>query len=205
MLFRSVSQSRYETFVPIKKDDLEGNIDIEITISTAEDNASKAQELSFLLQTLGNSIPFDMTKIVMAKMAKLHRMPDLEKQLLEFEPPKDPAQEEMKQMEIQRMRLELAKLESEIERNNARAGEDMVDVEVKQAKAAVEKAKARKLHSDADMTDLMFLQKDAGLPEQEKAQAHANTLQLADHKRLAKLDEIAYNAVVAPKDFNGTK
>ena len=42
-----------EEFVPIRRDDLQGRIDIDLTISTAEDNAAKAQELSFLLQTVG--------------------------------------------------------------------------------------------------------------------------------------------------------
>lgn len=36
-----------EEFIPIKRDDLTGNIDIDISISTAEDNNAKSQELSF--------------------------------------------------------------------------------------------------------------------------------------------------------------
>lgn len=34
---------------PIRRDDLDGKVDLDIAISTAEDNAAKVQELSFLL------------------------------------------------------------------------------------------------------------------------------------------------------------
>ena len=73
-------------FVPIRKDDLLGNIDIDIEIATAEDNAAKAQELSFLLQTMGPNQDFEINKIIMTDIAKLTKMPDLAKKLEEFQP-----------------------------------------------------------------------------------------------------------------------
>ena len=90
-------------------------------------------------------------------------MPDLEKRLREFKPQADPAQEQLKQLELQRMQLEIQKLASEIERNKARAGEDQIDVVLKQQKAAVEAAKARKLGSESDQLDLDFLMKNEGV------------------------------------------
>ncbi len=49
-----------EQFVPIRRDDLNGRIDIDMAVSTAEDNAAKAQELAFMIQTMGpNEDPRD--------------------------------------------------------------------------------------------------------------------------------------------------
>ena len=149
-----------DEYVPIRKDDLTGNIDIEIEIATAEDNAAKAQELSFLLQTMGPNQDFEINKMIMVEIAQLTKMPALAKRLEEFKPQPDPAQEQMKQMELQRMQLELQKLASEIKRNEARSAEDQIDAQLKQNKAAVEAAKARKLGSEADKIDLDFLKAD---------------------------------------------
>ena len=181
-----------EEFIPIKRDDLTGNIDIDISISTAEDNNAKSQELSFLLQTLGNTMPFEMTQMIIAEIAKLSRMPDLEKRIRDFKQEPDPAAQQMQQAEMERLALENQKLQSEIVRNNARAGEDEIDIQLKMQKAQVEAAKARKLGSEADMTDLDFLLKNDGIDRADKATER-------EEKRLHDLDKIALNNMLQPK------
>ena len=160
-----------EEFVPVRRDDLMGNVDIEISISTAEDNAARSQELGFLLQTLGNTMPFEMTQMVLAEIVKLSRMPELEKQIKEFKQQPNPAQEQMQQVEIERLMLENKKLQSEIERNISRASEDQIDIELKARKAQVEEAKARKLASESDLMDLDFLRKNDGVDEDNNREA----------------------------------
>lgn len=181
-----------EEFIPIRRDDLVGNIDIDISISTAEDNNAKSQELSFLLQTLGNTMPFEMTQMLIAEIARLSRMPELEKKIKEFTQEPDPAAQQMQQAEMERLMLENAKLQSEIERNKARAGEDEIDRVLKMQKAEVEAAKARKLGSEADSIDLDFLMKDQGVSEAQKfAEMEA--------KRLHDLDKIALSNMLSNK------
>lgn len=157
-----------EEFVPIRRDDLQGNIDIDISISTAEDNHAKSQELSFLLQTMGPNQDFEMNKLLMGEIARLSRMPQLEKEIKARELPKDPAAEQAKQMELERMNLEMQLMQAEIADKIARADENKIDAEVKKAKMQVELAKARKLGSEADGLDLDFLMKDSG--ESDKAE-----------------------------------
>ena len=181
-----------EEFIPIRRDDLSGNIDIDISISTAEDNNAKSQELSFLLQTLGNTMPFEMTQMIIAEIARLSRMPELEKKIKEFTQEPDPAAQQMQQAEMERLMLENAKLQSEIERNKARAGEDEIDRVLKMQKAEVEAAKARKLGSEADSIDLDFLMKDQGVNE---AQKFAEM----ESKRLHDLDKIALSNMLSNK------
>ena len=181
-----------EEFVPIRRDDLGGNIDIEINISTAEDNSAKSAELSFLLQTLGNTMPFAMTQKIIAEIARLSRMPDLEKEIREFKQEPDPMAQELQKAEMQRLMLENAKLQSEIERNRARAGEDEIDRVLKLQKAEVEAAKARKLGSDADMKDLEFLMKNEGIDREDQARDR-------EEKRLHELDKIALGNMMKEK------
>ncbi|MDR8444735.1 chromosome partitioning protein ParB, partial [Acinetobacter baumannii] len=44
-----------EEFVAIKRDDLAGNFDLKLTISTAEGDEAKAQQIAFMMQTIGNN------------------------------------------------------------------------------------------------------------------------------------------------------
>jgi hypothetical protein len=172
-----------EEYVPVRRDDLSGKIDIEITISTAEDNSAKAQELSFLMQTLGNTMPFDMTKMIMSEFARLSRMPALEKQIKEYEPQPDPVQQQIQQLELQNTMLQNEKIKADIADKYARAGENEVDKMLKQAKAELEMAKTRKLHSDADKVDLDFLKDNEGyndhMKDQEKEKERQHQLMMA--------------------------
>jgi len=163
-----------DQFVEIRRDDLEGNIDIDIEVSTAEDNTAKAQELGFLMQTMGQSMDAGMRNLIMSEIARLHKMPDLAKQIKEYQPQPDPYVEQMKQ-------LEMAKLQAEIGERQSRAQENGVDMEVKSAKADLDRAKARATHSNADMTDLGFLEKESGVDKQHE-------LLKQDNDRLAKMD-----------------
>lgn len=189
-----------EEFVPIRRDDLEGNIDIDISISTAEDNSAKAQELSFLLQTMGPNQDFEINKLLMAEIAKLSRMPELEQKILAHQPQPDPMEQQQKQLEMQKMQLELELMAAEIEDKKARASENRIDADVKLAKMEVEKAKARKLGSESDKLDLDFLLKNEGVDkqaEQEKELMNRNTqMEDAERNRLHDLDKLALKGML---------
>lgn len=183
-----------EEFVPVRRDDLDGRIDLDITISTAEDNAAKSQELSFLLQTLGPNEDPEIRRHIMADIMELMRMPDQAKRIRDYQPKPDPVQEQLKQLELQRLVLENQKLEAEIADKMARANENTIDAELKKNKAAVEAAKARKLTSEADMTDLKFIKEDEGYGHMERMeladQKHAQRMQAEEVKRRANLEQM---------------
>lgn len=150
-----------DEFVPVKRDDLRGEIDIKIEVSTAEDNSSKAQELSFLLQTLGQGMDQKMRNLLMGQIAKLHRMPDLAKSLEEFQPEPDPFAEKMKELEV-------AKIESEIAERNSRTEENGIDMINKRTQAELNQARTRQLLSDTDLKDLDFTQQADGTKHRQK-------------------------------------
>lgn len=152
-----------EEFVTVRRDDLQGNIDIQIEVSTAEDSSVKAQELSFILQTLGQQLPFDMLKLSLSQFFKLHKMPDMAKAIEEYAPKPDPMEEELKKLQIEKLR-------SEILERYSRSTENETDVRLKNAKAALEESKARLVDSDTDLKDLDYLRKSSGDEFKEKVQ-----------------------------------
>ena len=169
-------------YVPIKRDDLAGRVDVDISVSTAEDNAAKVQELSFLLQTLGPNEDPTIRREILADIYDLMRMPDQAKRVKEFQPEPDPMKQQMMQIEMERLQLENEKIKADIADKYARAKENEVDKLVKQAKYESEMAKARKLGSEADIKDLEFLDRDNGYTyqhqaeEKEKDRAHQRAL-----------------------------
>lgn len=118
-----------EEFVTVRREDLQGNFDLILDISTSEVDNMKSQDLGFLLQTIGNSMDFGITKLIFMKIAKLKRMPDLAKQIEEYEPQPDPLVEQLKQLEVQKAMLEVEKLQSEVMLNQAKALKAQVEAE----------------------------------------------------------------------------
>lgn len=152
-----------DTFVYLKRDDLGANIDIDLSISTSDDNRAKAQELAFVLQTVGPSEDPRLRKILMAQIAQLYRMPDLAKMIMDYKPEPDPMAEQMQQLQMQLLQAEIANTQ-------AKAGENTVDQDVKRAKIQTELAKAKSLNSMADKTDLDYVHQYSGIKEKEALQ-----------------------------------
>lgn len=154
-----------EEFVAIKRDSLAGKIDLKLSISTAEEDNAKAQELAFMLQTTGpNSDPGEV-RMIRAEIARLRKMPDLAKKIEEYQPQPDPLQQQIQMLEIEKLKLELAELQSIVGKNQASAQLDM-------AKAETEEAKA-------DQMALDFVEQESGVKQErdlqkQGAQARAN-------------------------------
>lgn len=145
-----------EEFVAIKRSDLAGNFDLSLTVSTAEMDNQKASELAFMLQTTGNSLPFDITKIILTKIADLRKLPDLSKMIADYQPQPDPLEQEKAQLEIELLKAQIAN-------EKAKANENAVDVQLKAAKTQSELAKAGKLSSEKDRMDLDYVEQATGL------------------------------------------
>ena len=173
-----------DEFVPVRRDDLDGRVDIDVTIATAEDNAAKSQELSFLLQTVGPNEDPAVRREIMADIMDLMRMPEQAKRIREYQPQADPAEEKMKQLQMENLMLENESLKALVKDRNARAGENIIDADLKRAKAVVENAKARRMNSDTDMADLNFIKEDEGY-------AHLERIELEDIKAALKAEEEA--------------
>lgn len=147
-----------EQFIQIRREDLKGNFDLQTDISTAEVDQQRAQDMAFMLQTMGPDMDLGLKKILLADIANLKRMPALAEEIRNYEPQPDPIQQELAQLEITKIKAEIAKIESEIIENQADA--------------------ARK-QAEANSTTLDAVEQETGVThlrglEQTKAQARGN-------------------------------
>lgn len=148
-------------FVPVKRDDLKGQVDIEIEVSTVEEDSLKAERLSFLFQTLGQQMDQGMRNMLMSEIFLLQKMPDIAKAVREYEPPPDPYVEKLKE-------LELMEKQANITERMSRAEENKVDMLNKQTQAELNQAKTREISSGTDLKDLDFTRKADGTEFQEQ-------------------------------------
>lgn len=146
-------------FVTIKREDLAGNFDLEVDISTAEIDDAKSKDLSFMLQTLGPNGDPKMVMDILAEICELKRMPEFAERLRQWQPPQ-PSEEDkmMKQLEIEKLQLENDKLRAEAEEIRARA---------------------KKALAEADNASLNFVEQETGTKhardmEKQQAQAQGN-------------------------------
>jgi len=172
-----------DEFVEVRRDDLAGNFDLTLTISTAEADNQKASELSFMLQTVGNSMDIGLTKLMLTDIARLRKMPVLAKGIEAFKPTPNPLVEE-------KARLEVELLRAQIENESAKAKENAMDIRLKEAKAVTEEGKARKLNSESDQKDLDFLEKESGAD-------HAKEMDKKNHDRGTALDQEVAKGLIA--------
>ncbi|MBR3600098.1 MAG: hypothetical protein IKL53_09480, partial [Lachnospiraceae bacterium] len=95
-------------FISIKREDLRGDFDLEVDISTAEEDNAKSENLAFLLQTIGNNMDQQISMMVLAEICDLKRMPELAERLRTWQP--DPEQVQfqkmMQQLQLQNLQLQ---------------------------------------------------------------------------------------------------
>lgn len=135
-------------YVTIQRDDLAGNFDLELTISTAEADNQKAAELAFMVQTVGNKVDPMITYQLMADIADLRKMPDTAHRLRNYKPQPNPL-EERKQM------LEIMLLEAQIRQVTGQGQAQM-------ATAQEKVAKANNLEADTALKQLEYLEQEGG-------------------------------------------
>ena len=170
-----------EEFALIKREDLSGNFDLKLKITTAEEDDRKAQELAFMLQTTGNTMDPAMTNMILADIARLRKMPDLAKRIETYEPEPDPFMEQMKQIE---METAIANLEL----TQAKTQSLLAGSQLDGAKVGTEIAKASNIQSDTDQKNLDFVEQESGVRHArdlektgEQARSQGN-LKMLDHE-----------------------
>jgi hypothetical protein len=137
-----------EQFVSITREGINGKHDITVDVSSAEEDNLKAQELSFMLQTVGPKVDWNITKKVMAEVARLRKMPELAHDIASFEPQPDP--------------LMVAEQEAKVRKLTAEAALEEAKVETEKARADLYRAQARAATSNAQKTDLDTVEQATG-------------------------------------------
>lgn len=159
---REVVRLTNSTFIEVRRDDLTGKFDLELSISTAEEDESKAQQLAFMLQTASGEDP-SLRKMILSEIARLRKMPELAQKIIDFNPEPDEMQQQLQQLQMQ-------KLEAEIQLLQAQAQEASAGGALKGAKIEVESSRSAMLQNKADRDTLNYVEQEGGITHNRKVE-----------------------------------
>ena len=184
-------------WVTIKRENLAGDFDLRLSVSTPEADQEQAQDLGFMLQTIGPNMDPGLQAIILGKIARLKKMPGLAQRIETYQPQPDPMEQKVKE-------LQAALLEAQVANERAKGTENEADTQLKTAKAQTEMAKARALESSADMTDLNFVHEKNGVKERRQAELEAvrNGLkkEFDDHQTINDIDKQVVGSALDPNN-----
>ena len=190
-------------YTKIRRDDLAGEFDLIVDVSTPEKDNETAEKLFKLMQTNAATMDPQLAGLHYVKLADLWKLPDLARKVEEFiNTPKtpDPRQEEILNNELEASRLKLRMMQKEMEEIDSRIHERIsrslendVDIRNKNAQALFKEEQARNLRSKTDMLDKEYLEDISGdkqrkILEQEEFKINAKQAQ-KEHEALVDIDK----------------
>ena len=166
-------------WVTIRRDDLAGEFDLIVDVSTPEQDNDKAEKLFKLMQTNAASMDPKIAAKHYMKLANLWKMPDLANDVKEImdapAPAPDPRVEETinNQLEESRMKLmlirkQMEEIDSRIHERISRSLENDIDIREKNSQATLNEEKAREIRARADILDKQFLDDMNGKKREDK-------------------------------------
>ena len=156
----AITQNEFQT---IRREDLAGDFYLDVSVKSNSESEGKAQQLTFLMQTLGNNIPFDLTKIFLVEISRLYNLDTITNLIQKYEPQPDPIEQQRVQTEMAEAEARVAKLRAEEEYFLARS--NFIQAQMGQVQA------------DTDQRNLDFLEQKEGITherQREIVEAQAN-------------------------------
>ena len=212
-------------YVPIRREDIQGEFDLIVDVSTPEKDNEKAEKLNMLMQTNAANMPPGLQKIIYAKIARLWKEPDLAEQVETFEPEPDPMQQKLAELQMQNAMLENQKLkmeitkmakdveseDSKIEERESRTAQNLnSETAENDATARLKNAQAAKLEEETDKIKLDFMRKYDGIDRDEEienkevelfAKSEERAEKMRHDKELAELKKELQEAEMKLKAF----
>ena len=150
-------------FKNVRRDSLKGRYDIKLEISTAETDNAKAQELAFMLQTMGNTLPAPVTTILLSEIAKLRKMPHVAHAITNWQPEPDPYDQKMRQLAEEQALLKNELLRAQIQSTLTGANLDM-------SKAGLAEAQITLVQTQVDQNNLDYVEQESGVHQERDLQ-----------------------------------
>ena len=191
----NATQSKLQRVDP---NNLSGDFDLNIDISTPESDQAQVNDLVMLLQTGQQSFPFEVTQRILAKIAKLKKQPDIQEFFETYQPQPDPIAQKKQE-------LELAKLEAEIAKLKADTAESMAKARVHEAEVNVRDARSENIQSNTDSKNINTYKDANGITQAERLeQEHArHTSAIAkaemDNQHQIEMAKLNHNSAIQQK------
>ena len=137
-----VTRMTNREYVEYKTDDVEGDLDIRIEVSTLEDNAMKSRELNMSIQSGGQADSPEVRQMLRAKTLDLQGLVDVAEAVRTYKPEPNPQEEKMAELTMAKLEVEIALEQAKVKEINANSELTMAKIETEISKAKVNSTKA---------------------------------------------------------------
>lgn len=137
-----------DEFIKINRDDLAGDFFLNVSIKSNSESEGKAQQLSFIAQTLGQDADWGLRKLFLLEICRLYNLHPMLEALKQYEPQPDPIQQQLAEMDVKLKEAELMKTQAE--------------AEYFQARTQFVNSQAQLTEADIDQKTLDFIEQDSG-------------------------------------------
>ena len=162
---------------------LAGDFFLNVSIKSNSEAEGKAQQLTFVAQTLGAEADWGLRKIFITEICRLYNLDSMLTALQSYEPQPDPVQQELQQMEVELKKAQIDLLRAQAQEAGAKGM-------LNQSKVPVEAARANNIQNDADKKTLDFAEQEAGIQHNREveleASKQANQRDIADRNNASK-------------------
>ena len=136
-------------FVTVRREDLKGDFHLAVRIKSNSESEGKAQQLTFMAQTLGEAADWGLRKIMLMEIGQLYNLDTFVSAIKDYEPQPDPIQQEIAQVQLELEKAKLAKEQAEAEYYQARSA--FIDAQIGNTQA------------DTDLKALDFMEQQEGV------------------------------------------
>lgn len=136
-------------FINIKREDLKGDFKLSVKLKSNSEAEGKAQQLTFMAQTLGAEADWGLRKIMLMEIGSLYNLDTFVSAIKDYEPQPDPIQQELAQVELETAKAKLAKEQAETQYYEARAA--FIDAQI------------GNVQSQTDLNALDFMEQQEGV------------------------------------------
>lgn len=136
-------------FISIRREDLKGDFHLAVKVKSNSESEGKAQQLTFMAQTLGEQADWGLRKIMLMEIGQLYNLDTFVSAIKDYEPKPDPIQQEMAQVQLELEKAKLAKEQAETEYYQARSA--FIDAQIGNTQA------------DTDLKALDFMEQQEGV------------------------------------------
>lgn len=102
-------------YIKVSREDLAGDFFLAVQLKSNSESEGKAQQLTFMAQTLGENADWGIRKLMFIEIARLYNLDNMSVALRDYEPQPDPFQQQMQQLQLEEQQLKNEKLRAEAE------------------------------------------------------------------------------------------
>lgn len=143
-----VSLTQFD-FITIHRDELKGDFRLAVKLKSNSESEGKAQQLTFMAQTLGESADWGLRKIMLMEIGQLYNLDTFVSALKDYEPQPDPLAQKQAELEVALLEAKLQTEQAQAEYYNARSA--FIDAQIGNTQA------------DTDLKALDFMEQQEGV------------------------------------------